>query len=187
MFNIARFVADCEAAITTDRGREVVREILTAAVSDPAGIVAVLGKPERAGVQELHRSPRLTILHIAWPPSFSQTPHNHLLWAEIGVYSGREDNIFWRRCASDAKWSIEATGAASLCAGSCLSLEHDVIHSVTNPLDTVTAGLHVYGGDLAPAAPRSMWEGETLVEAPLDYQRDDRAVETYNGRGRLAD
>ena len=123
----------------------------------------------RAGAQELHRSPMLTILHIVWPPSFTQTPHNHLLWAELGVYSGREDNIFWRRCASGSKWTIEATGGASMCAGTCLSLERDVIHSVTNPLDIVTASLHVYGGDLVSAA-RSMWDGETLVEAPLDYQ-----------------
>jgi predicted metal-dependent enzyme (double-stranded beta helix superfamily) len=182
MFDIARFVAECEAAIATDGGREVVREILMAAISDPAGIVAVLGKPRRAGVQELHRSPRLTILHIAWPPSFTQTPHNHLLWAEIGVYSGREDNIFWRRCIADARWSIEATGAVSLCARTCLSLERDVIHSVTNPLDKVTAGLHVYGGDLSAAASRSMWDGETLVEGPLDYKRDDRAVDAYNAQ-----
>jgi len=123
----------------------------------------------------------LTILHIVWPPSFTSTPHNHLLWAEIGVYSGREDNIFWRR-TPDAKWPIGATGAASLCAGSCLSLEHDVIHSVTNPLDRVTAGLHVYGGDLTAGAPRSVWDGETLAEKAHDYLRDDRAVEAYNAR-----
>jgi len=181
MFDAARFVAECEAAIATDGGRDAVREILTATISNPAGIVAVLGEPRRAGVQILHQSPRLTIMHIAWPPSYTQTPHNHLLWAEIGVYSGREDNIFWRRCAPDAKWPIESTGAVSLCAGSCRSLEHDVIHSVTNPLDKVTAGLHVYGGDLS-TAPRSAWDGETLVEAPLDYARDDRAVEAYNAR-----
>jgi predicted metal-dependent enzyme (double-stranded beta helix superfamily) len=180
MFDVARFVAECEAAIATDGGRDVVRELLMAAISNPAGIISALGEPRRAGDKVLHRSPRLTILHIIWPPSFTQTPHNHLLWAEIGVYSGREDNIFWRRCASDAKWSIEAIGAASLCAGSCHSLEHDVIHSVTNPLDTVTAGLHVYGGDLSSAAPRSMWDSATLVETPLDYRRDDRAVDNYN-------
>ena len=181
MFDIARFIIQCEAAVATDGGRKVVREILTAAVSDPAGIISALGEPRRAGDQVLHRSPRLTILHIAWPPSFTQTPHNHLLWAEIGVYRGREDNIFWRR-TPDTKWSIEAIGAASLCAGRCLSLEHDVIHSVANPLDRVTAGLHVYGGDLSAGAPRSAWDGETLVEKTLDYLRDDLAVETYNAR-----
>jgi predicted metal-dependent enzyme (double-stranded beta helix superfamily) len=124
----------------------------------------------------------LTILQIVWPPSFTQPPHNHLHWAEIGVYSGREDNIFWRRCAPDSKWSIEAVGATSLCARSCISLERDVIHSVTNPLDNVTAGLHVYGGDLALGAPRTMWDCETLMEEPLNYERDDRAAESYNAR-----
>jgi predicted metal-dependent enzyme (double-stranded beta helix superfamily) len=94
MFDLARFIAECEAAIVTDGHRNAVREVLTAAISDPAGIISALGEPRRAGDKVLHRSPRLTILHIVWPPSFTQTPHNHLLWAEIGVYSGREDNIF---------------------------------------------------------------------------------------------
>lgn len=182
MFDVARFIAECEAAIATDGGRDAVREILMAAISDPAGIVAVFGEPKRAGVQALHRSPRLTILHLTWPPSFTQKPHNHLLWSEIGVYSGREDNIFWRRCASDAKWPIEAMDAASVCAGSCLSLGDDVIHSVTNPLDKVTAGLHVYGGDLSPGAPRSAWDGETLIEAPFDHLKEMRAAEAHNAR-----
>ena len=181
MFDVARFVTECKTAIASDGGREVVREILLAAISNPAGIVAALGEPKRAGVQVLHQSPTLTIMHVAWPPSFTQTPHNHLHWAEIGVYSGREDNIFWRRCPPDAKWPIESIGAMSLCAGSCRSLDHDVIHSVTNPLDKVTAGLHVYGGDLS-IAPRSAWDGETLVEAPLDFARSDRAIEAYNAR-----
>ena len=50
-------------------------------------------------------------MNIVWPPSYTQMPHNHLLWAEIGVYTGREDNIFWRRSAPDAKWPIEVVGA----------------------------------------------------------------------------
>jgi hypothetical protein len=27
-----------------------------------------------------------------------------------------------------------------------------------------------------------MWDGETLVEAPLDHLRDDRAIEAHNAR-----
>ena len=185
MFDVARFIADCEAAMTAGRGRAAVHELLSAAVSDPAGIVAAFGTPRRALVRHLHRSPRLTILHIVWPPNYTQAPHNHLLWAEVGVYSGREDNIFWRRCSANSTWPIEAAGAASVCAGSAISLDPDAIHSVINPLDIVTAGLHVYGGDLSPAAPRSMWDGKTLVEAPLDHARDDLAFDQYNAR--LAD
>jgi predicted metal-dependent enzyme (double-stranded beta helix superfamily) len=181
MFEVARFVADCDGALAGGGGREAVREILQAAVADPAAIIAALGEPKRAGVQVLHRSPRLSILQVAWVPSYTQTPHSHLMWAEIGVYSGREDNIFWRRLPPGAKWPIEAIGGASICAGTCRSLEDDVIHSLTNPLDRVTGALHVYGGDL-PGAPRSMWDGETLAESLLDHARDYRAIDAYNAR-----
>jgi predicted metal-dependent enzyme (double-stranded beta helix superfamily) len=182
MFDVTRFIAQCEAAAATDGGRDIVRQILGAAVSNPADLPAVFGEPKRAGFQVLHRSPSLTIIHVAWPPSHTQVPHNHLMWAEVGVYSGREDHIFWRRCAPDTKRSIEAIGGTSLAAGDCCSLEPDVIHSVTNPLDRVSLGLHVYGGELPFGAPRSRWDGETLLEGPLDLARDDRAVEVYNAR-----
>jgi hypothetical protein len=43
----------------------------------------------------------------------------------------------------------------------------------------LTAGLHVYGGDLH-APPRSMWDGATLLEGSLDHMRDIRAIEAYN-------
>jgi predicted metal-dependent enzyme (double-stranded beta helix superfamily) len=178
VFDVERFIAECEHA-ATEGGQAAVREVLAAAIADPAQIIAALGEPRRAGPQFLHRSPRLTIMNIVWPPSYTQTPHNHLLWAEIGVYTGREDNIFWRRSGSGSKWPIEVAGAASLCAGSRCSFDFDVIHSVTNPLDKVTAGIHVYGGDLS-LPPRSAWDGDTLTEAPLSHARDIRAIEAYN-------
>ena len=178
VFDVERFIAECEHAVN-EGGQTAVREILAAAIADPAQIIAALGKPRRAGPQFLHRSPRLTIMNIIWPPSYTQTPHNHLLWAEIGVYAGREDNIFWRRSGPGSKWPIEAAGAAALCAGSHCSFDLDVIHSVTNPLDTVTAGIHVYGGDLS-LPPRSAWDGDMLTEAPLSHARDIRAIEAYN-------
>ena len=180
MFDIDRFIAECERAVA-EGGQLAVREILAAAMVDPAQIIASLGEPRRAGPQFLHRSPRLTIMNIIWPPSFTQTPHNHLMWAEVGVYVGREDNILWRRCAPDSKWSIEAVGAAALCAGTRHSFAHNVIHSVTNPLDKLTAGIHIYGGDLTQP-PRSAWDGETLIEGPLSHERERRVIEAYNSR-----
>ena len=166
MFDPERFVAECDATIATGGGAAAVCELLAAALADPAAIVAALGEPVRAGVQILHQSPRLTVLNLAWPASFIAPPHNHLMWAAIGVYGGREDNIFWRRCPIDSRWPIEAVGAASLLTRDASTLQEDIIHSVTNPLDKLTAGTHVYGGDFfAPA--KSQWEGETLLEAPL--------------------
>jgi predicted metal-dependent enzyme (double-stranded beta helix superfamily) len=178
MFELDQFIEECESGCIAG-GRQAVREMLVRAIADPAGVVAALGEPRLSEVKVLHRSPRLTILNALWPPHHTQAPHNHLLWVEIGVYSGREDNIFWHRSSPGSKWPIEAVGAASLCAGSCHSLGDGVIHSVNNPLDRITAALHVYGGDLL-AAPRSTWDSETLIEGPIDLSRDIRAIDAYN-------
>jgi len=96
MFELERFFADCESAVLAG-GQGAVREVLARTIADGAGIMSVLGEPRRAEVKVLHRSPRLTILNALWPPHHTQVPHDHRIWAEIGVYCGREDNIFWRR------------------------------------------------------------------------------------------
>lgn len=178
MFELEQFIAECESACAAG-GRQAVRELLVRAIEDRPGVLAALGEPRVAEVKVLHRSPRLTILNALWPPHHTQAPHNHLLWVEIGVYSGREDNMIWRRSPPGSKWQIEAAGAASVSAGSCHSLSDDVIHSVNNPLDRITAALHVYGGDLL-AVPRSTWNDETLREGPVDLARDIRAIDAYN-------
>lgn len=43
----------------------------------------------------------------------SQLPHNHRMWAVIGIYTGREDNIFWRRVTGNVDGRIEAAGSRS--------------------------------------------------------------------------
>lgn len=180
MFDVERFIADCDSAVV-DGGQDAVREVLARAIADPGGIVAVLGEPRRAELKVLHRSPRLTILNLLWPPHHTQAPHEHGIWAEVGVYCGREDNIFWRRCPPTETWQIEAVDGASICTGTYRSLTRNVIHSVNNPLDRITAGLHLYGGDLLMQA-RAMWDSETLAEVPVSHARDYRAMDAYNTR-----
>ena len=90
-------------------------------------------------------------------------PHDHLMWANIGIYSGREDNIFWRR-QDDI---IKAFSAESLFKGDTSALPVDAIHSVTNPLLKFTAAIHIYGGDFFETR-RSLWDPETLEEKPSD-------------------
>jgi predicted metal-dependent enzyme (double-stranded beta helix superfamily) len=46
-------------------------------------------------------------------------------------------------------------------------LGRDIIHSVVNPLGKLSAAIHVYDGDFMHAH-RSMWDCETLQEAPYD-------------------
>ena len=97
-------------------------------------------------------------------------PHDHRMWAVIGIYGGREDNIFWRRIKDDPHGRIEAAGAKALSTGDCAPLGKDIIHSVTNPIGKLTGAIHVYGGDFFEAE-RSEWEAEGLTEHPYDVER----------------
>ncbi len=184
MFELERFIADCRDAVGADPSHRGVREVVARAVSDPSAVLAGLGEPARAGVDPLYRSDALTILNVVWGPHMTVMPHNHLMWAVIGVYTGREDNIFWRRLpAGEQGWAarpgIEAARAKSLGARDAEPLGHDIIHTVTNPLPRLTGAIHVYGGDFY-AVSRSEWDPETLTERPYDRDKNLRLFEAAN-------
>jgi predicted metal-dependent enzyme (double-stranded beta helix superfamily) len=181
MFDPQRFIADCETAAAAGGGQHAVRELMAAAMSDRAAVTAALGEPKRAGITLLHRSPTITVLNLAWGPHMTVMPHNHHMWAVIGIYGGREDNIFWRVLPPGARWPIEAAGASSLMPGDSCPLGRDIIHSVTNPLSKLTCALHVYGGDF-PAQPREEWHEETLQQSPYDMAKAQRLFEESNSR-----
>jgi len=103
-------------------------------------------------------------------------PHNHQMWAVIGIYSGCEDNIFWRRLPNG---KVEAAGARALCEKDAEPLGPDIIHSVTNPIPRLTGAIHVYGGDFF-AAERSEWDPVTLREHPYDVEKTLRLFEEAN-------
>ena len=179
MFDLDRFVEDCRAAVREDPSHKAAREVVARAVSDPRGVLRGIGEPRRAEVQKLYHAPDLTILNVVWAPGMTVRPHNHLMWAVIGIYTGRENNIFWRRLPQDAGGKIEAAGAKSLGERDAEPLGRDIIHTVTNPLDRLTGAIHVYGGDFF-ATPRSEWDAETLIEAPFDVRTTMRLFEEAN-------
>lgn len=166
MFSKDCFIQDCRAALADGPG--AIREIVEEAVSNSASVIAELGEPAHAGITTLFRAHDLTILQFTWAPYMVLMPHNHQMFAVIGIYCGREDNIFWHR----KETTIEAASARSLGAGDVVALGRDAIHSVLNPIGKMTSAIHVYGGDFfAPDEPRSDWEYETLVERPWDVER----------------
>ena len=73
------------------------REIVASAVSEPGQVLKSLGEPKLSGIQTLYRSDTLTILNVLWGPGMTLYPHDHRMWAVIGIYSGREDNSFYHR------------------------------------------------------------------------------------------
>lgn len=181
MFDLEHFVDECRTAVAEDPSHRLVRGLVERAVADPAALMAAFGEPKAAGAQTLHRSDDLTVLNLVWGRKMTVMPHDHRMWAVIGIYSGRENNIFWRRLPADAKQGIEAAGAKSLGVGEVAPLGQDIVHSVTNPLDRLTCALHVYGGDFF-GVDRSEWDPEDLTEKPYDFAKNMGAFAEANRR-----
>lgn len=181
MFETEQFVADCRAAFAGDSTNNAIREVVARAMSEPAAVLKALGEPKRAATQKLFHSDSLTILNVIWAPGMMVMPHDHRMWAVIGIYSGREDNIFWRRIPGTSN-RIEAAGAQALCEKDAVAFDSDVIHSVINPIGRLTGAIHIYGGGDFIAAERSEWDAMTLNEHRLDHERRRREFEQANAR-----
>ena len=166
MFDLDRFIADLRATLS-ERSRQPMKEVVARAVSDPAALVGRMGVPDKAGVQVLHKSPELTVINLMWAPRQITLPHDHRMSAVIGMYEGREDNMFWRRVPGATGFQIEPAGGQALGAGDVALLGPDIVHSVINPLNRISAAIHVYDGNFLEIE-RSMWNAETLAEAPYD-------------------
>ena len=90
------------------------------------------------GLHILYRSEDLTVLNVVWPPLMTLFPHDHRMWAAIGIYSGREDNAFYRRDGDRG----HPFGGRELADGAVLLLGDDVIHSRPQPGPVCVYGRH---------------------------------------------
>ncbi len=171
MFERDGFIEACRAAIAKTDPERAIRELVEEAMSDPGAVAAAFGEPQHVGLAPLYRAPDLTVIDFCWAPWMSFKPHNHAMWSVVGIYAGREDNMFWKR----TEQGIEMRGARSLGPGEVAVLGTDIIHSVVNPLGKRTRAIHVYGGDFfAPPEPRSEWNPETLAERPWGMEDTKR-------------
>jgi predicted metal-dependent enzyme (double-stranded beta helix superfamily) len=170
VFDLDAFVEDCLVAVRADGTHRAAHEVMKRAFTNPAAVMAAVGEPGDSGLSAIHHSRELTILNVIWKPGVTIRPHNHETWAVIGIYTGREDNIFWRRIKDDPGGRIEAAGAKAFSTGDVAPLGKDIIHSVTNPIPRLTGAIHVYGGPLFDIE-RSEWDAEDLTERPYDMAK----------------
>lgn len=178
MFDTDQFIADCRDALKESSPEMAAREVIARAVEHPANVMSVLGEPVRAGIFTLHRSDELTVLNLVWGPEMDLMPHDHAMWAAIGIYTGKEINTFWRRSEENG---LEQLGSKEMTAREAVWLGDSAIHSVRNPLAKLTGAIHVYGGDFFDAD-RHEWDPETLEEAPYDVDKAKRLFEESNAR-----
>lgn len=174
MFEIDEFIKDCQQALTENEPRTAIREVLGRAVDDATSVAAAL-EHHHAGITLLHNTSELTVLNVVWGPHMQLPPHDHRMWAAIGIYAGQENNGFFRRSGT----TIVDSGGKELRETDVLLLGDDAIHSVTNPLRSYTGAIHVYGGDFV-LQPRSQWDPDTRLEEPYDYQKILATFEASN-------
>ena len=166
MFDVDEFVAECHVARADGEPILAIKDIVDRVVAGPGSVAKALSA--EPGVEVLHRSAELTVLNVVVPcGSHPVLPHDHRMWALVGVYGGQEDNRFFRR----AEHGLSESGGRSLMVSDSLAMGDDTIHSIGNPLaHSALAAIHVYGGDLL-AAERSMWIEPGYEEQPYDASR----------------
>lgn len=177
MFDFEGFVEDCKAAVRAGDGKNAIRDLVERAVSSPSDLLAAIGEPQSAGVNRIHVADDLTILNLVWGPGMTLYPHDHRMWAVIGLYGGREENTFWRRDGE----TLSRQGDRVVDPGDVCMLGQDAIHSVHNPLQRLTGALHVYGGDFFET-PRSEWDPDELTEQAYSVPRAMKMFEDSNER-----
>jgi predicted metal-dependent enzyme (double-stranded beta helix superfamily) len=177
MFILDEFIAACRAALTEHSPQAAIKDLVEEAMSRPAEVEKVLGTPKWAEIVPLHRSDDLTLLNVIWAPGMSIYPHDHRMWAVIGIYGGREENRFYRRTPQ----GLVKAGGRQLDTTDTLGLGTSVVHAVTNPLSQFTGAIHVYGGDFF-AASRSEFDPVTLEESPYDVEKTKRLFLEANER-----
>ncbi len=165
MFDAERFVADCQVALAESGSMLAVKEVLDRTLTGPD---LTAGWGEDPGVTVVHHGPTLTVATVVIPAGApASLPHDHRMWALVGIAGGQEDNSFFRRAGA----GLEARGGRSVRAGESLAMGDDTVHAIHNPLTHgALAAIHVYGGDLV-TTPRSMWTEPDHAEQPYDDQQ----------------
>jgi predicted metal-dependent enzyme (double-stranded beta helix superfamily) len=174
MFDVDAFVSECIGAAADGEPRLAVKEVLARALREPDDLARAL-PATRGELVPLYASAQLTVLKVVWAPSMRFRPHNHLMWAAIGLYGGQEDNTFYRRSGG----GIVESGGRELRTGDVALLGDGAIHAVENPRRTFTGAIHVYGGDITTRPGRSEWDEDAGREVEYDFERTRRYFQTF--------
>lgn len=128
--------------------------------------------PPGASIGEMiiHSSDELTILYGKVPPKFQSAVHNHTIFACICCLIGHEQNTIYtlNNGSMDVPPNVEKQFTVQ--PGQVIELPADVIHSISNPDDSVAHLLHIYGGDFkAVMNERTLWSSEELKAMPFSF------------------
>jgi predicted metal-dependent enzyme (double-stranded beta helix superfamily) len=174
MFDLDQFIADCIDAGAETEPRLAVKAVLEQAVQHHGALAEAL-PATKSEIVPLYTSENLSIIKAVWAPRMGFRPHNHLMWAAIGLYGGQEDNTFYRRTGE----GIVVSGGRELRDGAVALLGDDTIHAVNNPLQSFAGAIHVYGGNITARPGRSEWDEDSGEEVGYDFERTRRYFDSF--------
>ena len=165
MFVEEEFIQACVAALREEESVLAIKEVVERVVRERNIDERLSGAP---GTRVLYCDRALTVAHVVSPPGSPRSlPHDHRMWAVVGIAAGQEDNEFFRRSSP----VLESVNGMSLQEGETLAMGPEAIHAIGNPMRSrATSTLRVYGGDLINVQ-RSMWTGPERQEEPYDPLR----------------
>jgi predicted metal-dependent enzyme (double-stranded beta helix superfamily) len=160
--DISELIDACREVAGGDTPTRDVSELVGAFLDQP-NLPSLLGDGDRSTYEALYRGEDILVLHGVVPPTPAPVaPHDHRMWAVIGVYQGLEHNQLFVRAEGGG---LESVDRFTVAAGEVRTLDPSTIHSVQAGGDRYLGAIHVYGGDLF-GTPRSTWVGD--VECPMD-------------------
>src|SRR5262245_19612269 len=160
--DLGELIGACREAAAGDTPTRDVAEVVEAFLHQP-NLRGHLGHGDRSTYEALYRGEDILVLHGVVPPTPAPVaPHDHRMWAVIGVYQGLEHNQLFVRADGGG---LEPEDRFTVAAGEVGTLDPSTIHSVQAGGDRYLGAIHVYGGDLF-GTPRSTWVDG--VECPMD-------------------
>ena len=160
--DITELIDACREAAGGDTPTQDVAALVADFLHQP-DLATLLGEGDRSTYEALYRGEDILVLHGVVPPMpVPVAPHDHRVWAVIGVYQGLEDNELFVRAESGG---LERAERFTVAPGDVRTLDPATIHSVQASGDCYLGAIHVYGGDLFGTA-RSTWRDN--VEYPMD-------------------
>jgi predicted metal-dependent enzyme (double-stranded beta helix superfamily) len=160
--DISELIDACREVSGGDTPTEDVSELVGTFLHQP-DLTGLVGAGDRSTYEALYRGEDILVLHGVVPPTPAPVaPHDHRMWAVIGVYQGLEHNQLFARTEGGG---LEPVDRFTVAAGEVRTLDPSTIHSVQARGDQYLGAIHVYGGDLF-GTPRSTWVDD--VECPMD-------------------
>ena len=125
-FSFDTLVSDIRQAAKAPDAEAAIREVLTAAVADPAPLIAAT--PEDGEDEILYfEDETLSIWRCRFHPHEAIPAHEHKLKVLIAGYAGGETSALYRR----GPGGLEHIETVTARAGDVITLDRDAIHTVT--------------------------------------------------------